>query len=607
MGTKIPQLPFAATLDGTEVFEAVQGSSDVKVSAQQLVALAADAANVADAIGITDTGAYFTATDVEGALQELAARPISGEGTLRTDLSSNDPLKGAALVTALTPSGVVRSLDKKLFDTVSIVDRGAVGDGVTGVSAILSQAVTDGVKSLTVPAGTFLVDLDVDLGDLELVLARGATLSVAVGKSLTVKHVTAGKYPIFAGTGVVKFSSAMVEAPVEWFGADPTGATDAVPAIHKARDACAAVSGVAATVLFSAKYGLGQQLTLTTPTRYKSMAAAEFNPVGGFANGPIIGGGNHRGQLVLPTIQSFTGFCLKLRGTNASNIYCPLLNATGDALVMEGDSTTDGTLLDNTVVIEQIGNVARAIVFKADASSCVMQGNEVRVNFVNNYSVAVVDFESPATSSPAWDSNKVVLQATDQLPNTGAAVVLRNTESYAIPRFTFRVDSWCGGIAAGGKFVSGQFNHLNLFINPAQTPGDLQIQCRGTNNRLDFNLTHGSSNGAIAASMTANNKVGFNGGVPLHTRRSKLQATLTANVAANATVNVFVYHQCADVFSNPFMVTASHAGAMYGMVPDKVVDNSNSVDDEIIITFRNCSGATVNVDTVISFDLVQLV
>lgn len=174
MGTKIKDLPFGQTLDGTEVFEAVQGTDNVQVSAQQLVALAGGAANAADAISVLDEGGYYTGVTAEAVLQEVGAKlgtaaPNAAAGVtiadagglfaganvedalqetatataaVRTDLAAADIGKGAALVRWLrnATGAVARWLSDKLAERISVEDFGAVGDGVADDTAAFLAA-----------------------------------------------------------------------------------------------------------------------------------------------------------------------------------------------------------------------------------------------------------------------------------------------------------------------------------------------------------------------------------------------------------------------------------------------------------------------------------
>lgn len=86
-------------------------------------------------VDIVDAGGYYTATTVEGALQEAATGLYYKQGST---------------------GSVATTVQTKLRETVSVKDFGAVGNGVTDDTAAI-QAAIDAGKNLFFPAGTYIV------------------------------------------------------------------------------------------------------------------------------------------------------------------------------------------------------------------------------------------------------------------------------------------------------------------------------------------------------------------------------------------------------------------------------------------------------------------
>jgi hypothetical protein len=100
--------------------------------------------------------------------QELAASGGAalvglGSGTVAGLADATDQALGDALVPVVQPyaGAVTRTQHQKNAEAVSILDFGAVGDGVTDCTAAVQAAIDSGAHRIYVPAGVYLIDPDV--------------------------------------------------------------------------------------------------------------------------------------------------------------------------------------------------------------------------------------------------------------------------------------------------------------------------------------------------------------------------------------------------------------------------------------------------------------
>lgn len=100
----------------------------------------------------TARASSFLAFDASG--NPVAATGTGTDANLRTDLGASG---GSALVGWLQnlAGAVVRSVQAKLFDVVSVKDFGAKGDGVTDDTAAINAAIASGALRIMFPPGTY--------------------------------------------------------------------------------------------------------------------------------------------------------------------------------------------------------------------------------------------------------------------------------------------------------------------------------------------------------------------------------------------------------------------------------------------------------------------
>jgi Pectate lyase superfamily protein len=123
----------------------------------------------------------------------------------------------------------------------SFVDAGVYQNLTAAATAIGSKPATLSIS------GTMTVSENLTVPEsLSLAIARGGGISIAPGKTLTIKSpFETGRYRVFQGQGTVKFEPGSVtDVYPEWWGAIGNGTTDCTSAIQKAHDAIDAHRGV---------------------------------------------------------------------------------------------------------------------------------------------------------------------------------------------------------------------------------------------------------------------------------------------------------------------------------------------------------------------------
>lgn len=473
---------------------------------------------------------------------------------------------------------------------------GADSTGVAASDSAFAAANASG-SSVFVPAGTYKISGNTDMSACELMFEKGATIDVQAGATLTVGRILCGLHQVFSGAGSVVFTTNTIKAHPEWFGA--MRGIDSTPALTKCQAAC---SPNKITTALVDEYFISD-LVWDRRVPAEASPRSAFKPFGSAANGVKLTAGNSVGKNSFPAISGFPGYGMRIVGTSLANIYISEIQGCGDALILE-TSGSDTTLLDSEVTLTSISACTNAIVFVADKLANVMQGNKVYVNFIANCEKAVLFRDNGlANPGPNWDSNQVITQAIDPTPSRTNAVMLKNECGYAINRVVFRVETWAGGLASTGKFISGRFNDLDAYINLSQNPGIGMFAYTGASNRVDFSSARGRNVTPVTASRTPNSLPSFNGGVPLFHNVVKLKATFTTEWPNNDTRQVYIYHQLTDQNTNAFTVMPPDEGSFRGIVVDSIIDNSLTVPYEIIINLRNVSGASMPVSPATSVDV----
>lgn len=356
------------------------------------------------------------------------------------------------------------------------------------------------------------------------------------------------------------------------------------------------------TVHFSGKYFVSQGVLFKRRCGYSSAVGATLNGRDVATDGCVTEPGNWYGRAILPIINGFQNFGLKIDGSDVGNFFIPLISNCADGLIMSTNAATSPNMFDTNIELQQIGAVTNAIVFESE-DGCVMQGNEIKCNFISNFSGAAVLWRSESVNTPDWDSNKVVLQATDPIPRNANAVVIHNPLRYDINRWIIRVETWCGGMASSAKFMQGKFNDFDVYLNNSQTPVNGQVDIVGSSNQINWTSASNSTSAVRSVVSAPNSLASFNGGRCLWGNITSLSYTLGSEWLNNTQKQVYVYHLLTDRNSNLFSVLPPISGSLRGVVVDRIFDNSGTNANEILIILRNVSGSTITAGTRIDFKL----
>jgi hypothetical protein len=502
--------------------------------------------------------------------------------------------------------GEQRPLTSRLSDIDTLYDFGpsSMGSGATDVSAELGNA-DDADGAIFIPYGTFKISSNITLSST--VHFIGGKLSVDSGFTVTFDGaVNAEKEQIIEGDGSVVFSIKTKCVYPEWFGAvGVDGTDDDSTAIQKAHDACETNR---VPVKISGVYGIGTKLSWIEGVPMLTDGDSFFLSHGGEAECIDLGGsdsdGNFRGITYLPSIQGFTSYGVKLLGVNDANIHIHLINLCGTAIVLETLVGVNDDCLDNNITVQQIANCDKGIAFSADAAANIMQGNEIRCNFMLAVRVCVL-FKDEGGLDINWDSNSVICQAVDPLGTTDNAVVVQNANSKRVSRFSFRCESWCGGINDTSKRIEGKFDDSQFYFDNAGTIYPDTYDCTGTNNIYEVCTRNGNSSDYTDCSETQGYLNFNNGGAVPHkslvANRENLTATVASSWAVGDTKSFFVYHMLTDKHSNVCRVLPASGypnrlklskGALCIGIHDRSSEGAGH-EDELEITFMNVSNAAI--------------
>lgn len=237
---KIPELPVAASIRGTDL-------------------LIVDQATVTSKITLDDF------------VNKMGLLKASNVPNVSSDLSSPAIDKGSSLVTFTSgvANTISRSIADKLKENLTVRDFGAKGDGSTDDSNAFNK-MQQSLGYIKVPAGGFVVKVLTVRTPIEF--QSGAYLLAPSTSAIQIAgSISSPKQWIFRGEGSYILGEALPtyasgsdnrEVSIGWFGVFPssTGTTDQAPAIQKA---IAATSSLKSAIVFDVgTYRIDSALTL---------------------------------------------------------------------------------------------------------------------------------------------------------------------------------------------------------------------------------------------------------------------------------------------------------------------------------------------------------
>ncbi len=510
---------------------------------------------------------------------------------------------------------ILRTFRNRIDDQFNVRDYGALGDGTTNdrtAIAAADAAATAAGAVLIFPAGTYLISTSLTL--TSCCVFMGGMLTIPAAQ--TVSFTLAAQGPmkkLFFGSGVVRMNYPGAQCPVEWWGTG-LGASDS-PAIQAAIEACRYVGGAGtATIVLSGNYFLGAALSVASVCGiFTASADATFTAYDGNTSGiGFTGFWDANRTFYLPNFTGFTTYALLVQ-CNVGRFYIGLINGinrTGDGIRL-GTNTLNTAVLDNIFHVNFIANCKSGIRIFSNTNSesgsiATIEGNEFNVNFINQCSNGVVfdsldDYTLPAsayTIGCAWDCNIFNITALDAGPGVRRGFWYRATgKQYSMN--VFRVPAWFGGFDSSGIWIDSSASTKSTFEIGVRTGEQMSsygaFNLRGSGNVVTIN---GSGNAfgdqltmdIFNATTSAASRASFNGGTPIPRNRIRINAQLGSNLAIGGVVSFYAYSPIIDGYSNRLRIEFLNSN---GVMVDGLVDNSNTNASEIVMTFRNVSGAII--------------
>ena len=181
------------------------------------------------------------------------------------DLVTNDET-GADYVGFIADGAgaVARTVTSKLRESVSVLDYGAVGDGVANDAAAFTAAGL-AASYIEVPSGTYNIATDITI--TKPLVFTGGVISVASGHTLTLNGTSApASAQIFdpAAGGAVEFEKAPPEIYPEWWGATGDGTTDDAASFNACFDSL--VNSGGGVRLSACTYKVGSPVNVSAKT-----------------------------------------------------------------------------------------------------------------------------------------------------------------------------------------------------------------------------------------------------------------------------------------------------------------------------------------------------
>jgi hypothetical protein len=520
------------------------------------------------------------------------------------------------------------------------------------LSAAITAAGSNGVlyfpTAYTIPSGT-TISLPVIVEGL-LTCSGTATFNGTIQAPL--KQIFSG------GTVTIGYNNSYIYP--EWFGAR-TGGNDYTAMVAAINSITPDTTGSTSlrtsapiqSIVLSATYQIGSTITITNGAIFKVIGGATFIPYGSFT-GDCIVYQYYTWNLStdIPTIIGFTG------GTGLTLFGCNVLKATGYMIklcqtAIKFRASSGHNLLDNYVNIHFIPDNQIGVLFTDDGTACTIQGNEVYSNFYTNdnlstpWAVATSDPNFSTTGYQAnnicgvlwdnndnsnWDGNIVKIEAID-INSASNSYCFHNSSSTYLSNWRIECPSWLGGLNypywTTQSFITGNFTACTFrfrisaeLIDNTDSHGVFHhgiiwgtMNIKGFENRIVYINGGGHYNTDSAAGQptsaygisTTSGRSSFSTNPPLKNRLT-CKYNITSSIPANGLLTLYAYVPITDAFTSGTTVSASNnfyavpypnstGGTPIGLVFESAFDNSASVDNEVILFFRNVSGGTINSGT----------
>ena len=546
---------------------------------------------------------------------------------------------------SVLPNGLnrtARNLKDRFNDIFNVKDFGATGNGSTDDRAAIANADAAANSArgiLYFPQGTYYIGSSLTLSASPQF--AGGAITIAGGQTVTFNQaVVAPVQRLFYGSGTVRMGFRGAECPVEWWGAG-TG-TESVEVddrtyIQAAVDACRNYGGdIFAEIVFSRQYWLSAEVTISSNVGINTVtaSAAISKTTGGTGRGLYFSGyWDANRNFYLPNFSGFTVYAVRIE-ISVGRFHFNLINGvsqSGDGIALGINGTGSQLIADNIVNATHITNCKSAIRIYSNSNnttpgSCTaIEGNEFNVNFINQCLNAVVydstdDYTLASTSytkGNAWDAQVFNICAIDCNASGGGAT--RRAYWYRATDFTysqmfFKCYGWFGNFASTDIMVDAGTSDgrlgitkctFDLFFRVAEELNSYgQFLIRGAGNEViirgDGNPSYNDNPSLVQtvydASTGGNNRAGFNGGTPVSRNRMRVNCQLPSNANNGDVIPFYIYSPFIDGYSNRLRASFVQAN---GFIVEKIVDNSVTIANEIIIQLRNVSGSTVYGGTVI--------
>ena len=430
----------------------------------------------------------------------------------------------------------------------------------------------------------------------------------------------------------------------EWFGAAKTGSSDDQPSISAALSAVTLASGSSAPnqfVVLTGTYYLGSVLTLTNSQMFKVVGGASFYPYSTYTGDCIVYQYNSNNTVTdIPTIVGFT------TGAGLTIFGCKVLKATGFMIksckygikIKAGASGHE--VLDNYVNVHFIPDCQYGVFFTDDGSGATIQGNEIYSNFYTNDNISSNPWVSGGYASGIaacywdnlnvynWNGNTVQIKAIDinGATNSYGFYNASNFSTYGgysfLNGWQLGCPLWFGGINShnlssayymAGYFLDSEFRYA-IQTPSSNAPYNL-INIQGSSNRFifaggggnwNYNTTNGLPQTYYQAQDTANSRSSFSTASVAYcapfTNRIYCTYTISSTIAPGAELTLYVYTPITDAYIQSYIFGASNNFTVQplannGLLPEVVYDNSLTNANEVVVKFRNVSGANISSGT----------